>query len=461
MANLHYYNLFITAAKGAWNDGTYTLERSRFLEYTDGELAERFRALSPTQLDVLKSLPCLFAYEGRGEPMLLGRLKDIQVNAGLVTIAFELDAQTPSFPYERLAPLHAALGIVRNEIYRTHWAVKACDLMGTLDRSGLLPTQHRYNDPVVANLPDAVLIPPDDYQPATISSVSEFTSTVLARRDGQQAVFFRGHVNQTFSLTPSLFRKDGYLASEEQLFRELLIANPTDFQDDRSTLDRLVRAQHYGLPTRLLDITSNPLIALFFACHDPSKPETGHDGVEVTGEVILLSLKPRDVRYFDSDTASCLANLVHLTQLDKAAIDYSLNEVDAFNAQSQLRRLLHFVKQEKPYFLPLMRADDLQSVICVKGKRSNTRILFQSGAFLLFGDNAKLPESGNERIRIDRISVTNKRVILEELDLLNINESTVFPHIERSAHYIAKRTLQMHSRHEVDRFVAPNVDGGL
>ena len=60
----------------------------------------------------------------------------------------------------------------------------------------------------------------------------------------------------------------------------------------------LVRMQHYDLPTRLLDITTNPLIALYFACAD---------GVDYDGEVIIFQLPLARVRYFDSDTVSCLS----------------------------------------------------------------------------------------------------------------------------------------------------------
>lgn len=43
-------------------------------------------------------------------------------------------------------------------------------------------------------------------------------------------------------------------------------------------VDILIKMQHYGMPTRLLDLTKNPLVALYFAC--VSKPN--NDGVVYT-----------------------------------------------------------------------------------------------------------------------------------------------------------------------------------
>lgn len=229
-----------------------------------------------------------------------------------------------------------------------------------------------------------------------------------------------------------MFRKDEggnylYRDSEHILYRELLVSNSADFQADVYTLDSLVRMQHYSLPTRLLDITSNPLIALYFACK--SSPDED-------GEVIVFSVKKETVKYFDSDVASCIANLARLPQSEKELIDF---QCENFNEQRPIKRLVHFIREEKPFFEPEIMPDDLRKIICVKGKKSNDRISFQSGAFLLFGVDAVLDETGTTDIKVSRISVSNKLSILKELDALNINESTVFPYIENSARYVANK----------------------
>jgi hypothetical protein len=223
------------------------------------------------------------------------------------------------------------------------------------------------------------------------------------------------------------------------MFRELLVSNSSDFQDDMYTLDRLVRMQHYSMPTRLLDISSNPLIALYFACRSNGQREEGGVVVpEEPGEVIVFFIEHDRIKYFDSDTASCLANLSRVTKSQKDTFDYSLDS-RKFNKQPAIKRLLHFVKEEKPFFEPRIKKDDLRSVLCVKGKRNNDRISFQSGAFLLFGHDAVLDELGTPQIEVKRIHIQNKVKMLEELDRLNINERTVFPYIENSARYIAQK----------------------
>lgn len=226
------------------------------------------------------------------------------------------------------------------------------------------------------------------------------------------------------------------MPNEDRLCKELLIAHYDEFQDDQFCFDRLVRMQHYGLPTRLLDISGNPLIALFFACN--SAP----DLVNVGGEVIVFRVSSDKVKYFDSNTVSCLANLSNLTYEQKNDIDLNLS-IEAFNQTNIVQKLLHHIKSEKGFFEARIVPDDLGSIVCVKAKRTNTRIKSQSGAFLLFGHEAVLPESGQEGIEIARVTIVNKADILAQLDRININATTVYPSIDQTTIHLRDRYRQV------------------
>jgi hypothetical protein len=250
---------------------------------------------------------------------------------------------------------------------------------------------------------------------------------------------YRGQRDSSWKNVAFILRPEfkALLEDEKRAVRKLISVQPHEFASDETMFDKLVRMQHFGLPTRLLDVSRNAMVALFFATDPGSKPSDGM--------VTAYAVPPELEKYYDSDSVSCIANLANMTAEEKAEI-YRLTEsltgdksdtknINKFNKDVVIERLLQFIRAEKPYFQPIMNPMDLFVPYFVHPKMSNRRILAQSGAFILYGIAPPKTMFFPYQIEETRFVVPQgvKGAIREALDSIGINESTLFPEIDKAA----------------------------
>jgi FRG domain len=103
---------------------------------------------------------------------------------------------------------------------------------------------------------------------ATFGSVTEKVCKEFGLKGATIDPWYRGQEHYGWPLKPSLYRPSTTVDPEfeRELIRDFRI-KCADFVSIRpqSEIDWLFLAQHHGVPTRLLDWTENPLVALYFA----------------------------------------------------------------------------------------------------------------------------------------------------------------------------------------------------
>jgi hypothetical protein len=108
------------------------------------------------------------------------------------------------------------------------------------------------------------------HRPTSLPRYMEIVQTL--QRQARHPLWFRGNGHLKHKLVPTLYRhklipsKEGFRTLERQLmarFRQRSM--PYHSRDLRDDWEALFFMQHYGVPTRLLDWTENPLVALHFA----------------------------------------------------------------------------------------------------------------------------------------------------------------------------------------------------
>lgn len=220
-----------------------------------------------------------------------------------------------------------------------------------------------------------------------------------------------------------------------------MLEAPSEFSSDKTMFEKLVRAQHYSLPTRLLDVSLNPLVGLYFACSE-------EEHIDKDGVVRLFDFVDKRVKYADSDTISLICNLARLSDDERAQISRGNVRLDLGNLTKEefrglpsVERLMQFVRVEKPYFQNLMEPSDLFRYFFVYPAKNNRRVIAQSGAFIAAGLLKYTAPSKSTSFKAHTIAVPKQRkvAILRELDLININSRTMFPEIEFASKYIKKK----------------------
>lgn len=289
----------------------------------------------------------------------------------------------------------------------------------------------------------------------TINSVAELLDTIKQLRrlydnaETDVLFYFRGENQNGWQLRPSVMRNDSPISAESRMLIDLVSQRPEDFSERGSAIAQWVLAQHHGLKTRFLDITRNPLVALFHAC---AQTENNTSTLE-DGCVHIFGTPPLLIKPFSSDTISVITNFAKLPRYDQNALmgktRMHLPHDSSYGAA--MHNLCQMIRAEKPYFTSRIDPRDFYRVFVVEPQQSSERIRAQSGAFLASAAHERFERDEvlkwNEGIPVYahytlNIPSENKAEIMEELRLLNITRQTLFPGLDSTATAITERYRQ-------------------
>ena len=277
-----------------------------------------------------------------------------------------------------------------------------------------------------------------------VGDILEITKEISALSncgDEELMLYFRGESQCGWELRPSVMRQDGLFKSEGSMLLELISRRPDDFNEAHSALSQWVLAQHHGLPTRFLDVTSNPLVALFHACDidDTTKSEDGR--------VHVFAVPRSLVKPFNSDSVSIIANFAKLSRDDQNKL---VPKPSLLDYPSAMRQLLQLIRLEKPYFEERIDPSDFFRVFIVEPQLSSERIRAQSGAFIVSVFHKRFEKDEVLQWNADTpvythycltVSSESKEDIRKELQLLNITQEKLFPGLDASAKTITEQTV--------------------
>lgn len=340
-----------------------------------------------------------------------------------------------------------------------------------------------------------------------LDTVNTINKKLFEAGDISAKYFFRGQANREWPVMPSVFRKIktrdetniDLLDFEDLIIKEMLRISQDSFHTNES-FEILTQLQHFSAPTRLIDITENPLVALYFACSQeynweklsictsqeeceykqPSE-RIFYNGCENNIEFECCPIHQDEIiqkcslcpyhkdeifqEIKDGEIIVCKEQVRYLSDDDVRLLSAFANFPNS--ERSTLNDFILFLEKgynmavEKDYKSLVSILNTLSDYICVSPKLNNPRIQRQNGSFLICGTqfSEDYKELNTEqllkfqiskqitdyRMKIEQKNELNERYIvkhamkqelLNQLNILGINEGTLFPELEHQASYV-------------------------
>lgn len=240
-----------------------------------------------------------------------------------------------------------------------------------------------------------------------IKSLSDYITVLKDIKENyiqnKDDIWFRGVSDISYELTPGVIWRDieepKHSGMIEDWLNEYSMYADSELYDG---FDIYALAQHYGLPTRLLDWTTSPLVALFFAL----------EKVEQRNHRAIWVMDP--------------------FQLNKKIVKWDGH----LSVSDKYLRETHNLEKYLPETLSGHDDRDLlQGPIAIRVSPKNRRLTSQKGCFTIHGKSREkisdiLLDTPKSIVRIDILGKRARDTILKELYLLGFTEDVIFPDLD-------------------------------